>query len=292
MKLPSRPKQHISETASFKLFSSKVPDNWIIREVTERDYGIDCYLELVDDDDSLTGDLVLIQLKSRAEIKWTKDFTYTISGIEISTSNYWYQFAVPVFIFIADVENQAIFMLSVHSYIRDNFREFIKQETFSYQIRQQLSFGDKQSLILFRYFYRFESHRKQFENEMLFFISNYENFISFQEEHSFRDYHLGIEMNDLVFFEAMHANYRFLTIYLNIINIIPSLKEIKVKSLEKFGNETHYILHEHDLSELSYPFQRTTTQILKSLRNLIIGEERQYWEIINPTLLEYIETLK
>ncbi|WP_165835406.1 hypothetical protein [Chryseobacterium viscerum] len=49
MKLPKRVPQHISETASFKLFSSNIPDNWIIRDITERDYGIDCYLELVNE---------------------------------------------------------------------------------------------------------------------------------------------------------------------------------------------------------------------------------------------------
>lgn len=63
MKLPKRVPQHISETASFKLFSSKIPDNWIIRDITERDYGIDCYLELVNDNNELSGELALIQLK-------------------------------------------------------------------------------------------------------------------------------------------------------------------------------------------------------------------------------------
>ena len=73
MKLTTRPTQHTSVTASFQLFSSIVPDNWIIREVTARDYGIDCYLELVDEDNNLTSDLVLIQWKSRENIKWTKE---------------------------------------------------------------------------------------------------------------------------------------------------------------------------------------------------------------------------
>jgi len=60
--LPKRTPQHISETASFKIFSNKIPDNWIIRYVTERDYGIDLYIELVNKDNELTGDLILIQL--------------------------------------------------------------------------------------------------------------------------------------------------------------------------------------------------------------------------------------
>jgi len=97
MKLPKRVPQHISETASFKLFSSKIPDSWIIRDITERDYGIDCYLELVNDDNELTGELALIQLKSRQSIPWTTQEYYSLTGVDIATSNYWYKFAVPVF---------------------------------------------------------------------------------------------------------------------------------------------------------------------------------------------------
>lgn len=117
MKLPKRVPQHISETASFKLFSSKIPDNWIVRDVSERDYGIDCYLELVNDDNELTGELALIQLKSRQKINWTKDDTFQLSGVDISTSNYWYKFSVPVFIFLADIESQELYFLSVDYFI-------------------------------------------------------------------------------------------------------------------------------------------------------------------------------
>ncbi len=70
MDFPKRINQLISETASFKIFSSAIPDHWIIREITERDYGIDCYIELVDHNKKLTGDLISIQLKSVQKIDW------------------------------------------------------------------------------------------------------------------------------------------------------------------------------------------------------------------------------
>jgi hypothetical protein len=290
MDLPKRSKQHISETASFKLFSSLVPNNWIVREMTERDYGIDCYIELVDDEDRLTGDLVLIQLKSRDGIDWTKEDYYTISGIDIQTSNYWWQFAVPVFIFLADIKNQELYFLSTHQYVRRNFIKYASQKGFSYRIKRTQRFDDQQSLLRFKYQYIYESHRKQFENELLFFLSNYESYKDFQDLHSNLDYHLGIETHDLIFFETMHSNFRFLTKYLNIFNIIPSLQEIKTKSMEKFGEESHYELYEHDLSELTFPFKRTTSKILKNLIQ-IIENESEYWQVINPTVLNYINEL-
>lgn len=47
MKYPERIDKHITESSSYKIFSNAIPDNWIVREVTERDYGIDCYVEIV-----------------------------------------------------------------------------------------------------------------------------------------------------------------------------------------------------------------------------------------------------
>ena len=88
MQLPDRIPNHIKETTSFKIFSNHIPDNWIIRDVTERDYGVDCYVEIVNDKNQLTGDLASIQLKSTEEIDWNLDDTLLFSKVKISTSNY------------------------------------------------------------------------------------------------------------------------------------------------------------------------------------------------------------
>ena len=56
MNLPERIDKHITETSSYKIFSCEIPDSWIIREVTERDYGIDCYIEVVNNRNEVTGD--------------------------------------------------------------------------------------------------------------------------------------------------------------------------------------------------------------------------------------------
>lgn len=291
MKLPKRVLQHISETASFKLFSSKIPDNWIIRDITERDYGIDCYLELVNENNELSGELVLIQLKSKQTIPWTREDYYTLTGIDISTSNYWYKFAVPVFIFLADIENQELFFVSVDYYIKRNFNEFRKQETFNYKVLKSDKFEGKDGIFNFKFHYYYQYSRQQFENEFLFFLSNLQHFKDFQSEHDNRDYHLGIESTDLIFFEAMHRNYRFLCIYLNIKNPIPSIHELKMKSREKFKEEYHYELYEHDLSEWVGEFEKLTLEILKGLKSFLEGE-MYYWMTVNLTVFNYVNNIK
>lgn len=290
MKLPKRVPQHISETASFKLFSSKIPNSWIIRDVTERDYGVDCYLELVNDDNELTGELALIQLKSRQSIRWTTENYYTLTGVEISTSNYWYNFAVPVFIFLTDIENQEVFFVSVNYFIKRNFGEFVKEEKFNYIIKKADKFEGKDGIFAFKFHFYYEYYRQQFENELLFFLSNLQHFINFQEEHNGRDFHMGVDDSDLIYFEAMHRNYRFLCSYLNIDNPIPRLKEIKKRSREKFSGN-FYELYEHDLIENVPEFKKLTFEITKRLKMFLNGE-LSYWLRVNPTVFNYVENIK
>jgi hypothetical protein len=65
MEYPKRVNKHITESSSFKIFSRNIPDSWIVREVTERDYGIDLYIELATKDNRVTGELISIQLKGK-----------------------------------------------------------------------------------------------------------------------------------------------------------------------------------------------------------------------------------
>ena len=291
MKLPKRVPQHISETASFKLFSSKIPDSWIIRDVTERDYGVDCYLELVNDNNELTGELALIQLKSKQSIPWTKDDYYTLTGIDIATSNYWYKFAVPVFIFLADIDNQELYFVSVDYHIKRNFDEFVKQGTFNYKVTKTDKFEGKDGVFAFKFMFYYEYYRQQFENELLFFLSNLQHFQDFQVEHDNRDFHLGIESMDLIYFEAMHRNYRFLCTYFNIDNPIPTLSELKRRSREKFKGEHYYELYEHDLTEWVGEFSKLTLEIIKGLK-LFLDGELSFWLRVNPTVYNYVINIK
>lgn len=290
MKLPKRVAQHISESASFKLFSSKVPNNWIIREVSERDYGIDCYLELVKDNNELTGHLASIQLKSRQSIPWTQKDTYKLTGIDISTSNYWFKFQVPVFIFLVDINEQEVYFESVNYHIKRNFFEYRKQSSFSYKFRKSQIFKEKKGAFSFKFSYYYEYYRSRFESELLYFLSNLENMKSFQFEHDNRDFHMPVEGPDLIFFEAMHRNFSFLCHYLNIDTSLSDLKTIKEKSREKFKDDNGYELYEDDLIENMEEFKELNKEIIRTLKSFLHGEQA-YWEVVDPTVFDYVNHL-
>ena len=286
MKFPKRAKQHISESSSFSLFNLVIPDNWILRELTEKDYGIDCYLEIVNDSNDITGEFTLVQLKSKLNgITWTLNDYYTLTGVKISSTNYWKQIDVPVFIFVIDIKNKKVYFKSVDKEIRTNYQNYLAQGTFNYIVNKSDEFEPKK----FKYKYYIERNRKQFENELVFFLSNLENNRDFQLEHKGRDRHLGIEEEVLIYFESMHRNYSFLCMYMNIINEVPPLSEIKKRSEEEFTNN-HYDLYEHDLIPLMDIFEKQTEKIIKELKKTI-HEESQFWISTNLTLMNYIENL-
>jgi len=290
MQLPDRIPNHIKETTSFKIFSNHIPDNWIIRDVTERDYGVDCYVEIVNDKNQLTGDLASIQLKSTEEIDWNLDDTLLCSKVKISTSNYWFRSPVPVFIFLTDNKKKEAYFLSVKNHIRDHFLSFAKQKSFSYRFSKKIDVFDKDSgPSLFRLRYAWQDRRERFETEMKMFLSNLNNYQNFLDEHNHRDHHLPIESIELIFFESMFKNFEFLADYLLIESKVGTLKELKTKSKKVFKDD-FYELYEHDLTQVGDSLRELCNQIIKDLKSLV-QIEKEYWMVLNMNLFNYVNNL-
>lgn len=113
MEYPKRIDTHISESISFNALSSALPKEWIVRELTERDYGVDLYIELVGEDGKVTGDLVALQVKSTNSVQFNDNGLFTYSGIKSSTINYWLGLPVPVFLIVVDLNTKHVYWSSV-----------------------------------------------------------------------------------------------------------------------------------------------------------------------------------
>lgn len=291
MQFPQRIPNHIKETTSFKIFSNHIPDSWVIRDVTERDYGVDCYVEMVNDKNQLTGNLASIQLKSTDSINWNQDSTHLFSKVKISTSNYWNGSPVPVFLFLIDNDKETAYFLGVKSHIRNHFLSFTKQKSFNYRFKKDLDVFDRESgPSLFRLRYVMQNRRERFESEMKMFLSNLLNYQNFLDEHNHRDYHLPIESIELIFFESMFKNLKFLADYLLIENEVGTLKELKVKSRKTFPNDDYYELYEHDLTQIGDSLRLLLNSIIKSLKTLV-QYENEYWMLVNLNLFNFVNNL-
>ncbi|HEY0091682.1 MAG TPA: DUF4365 domain-containing protein [Flavobacterium sp.] len=288
---PIRAIQHQSETSSGKIFSNTIPNNWVIRGVSERDYGVDYYIEIVDSTDRLTGRLTLIQVKARSGISWTQKNTYAVSDVSLSTSNYLANFAVPTFIFLVDTITEETFFINVKDYIRKNYIDYSKQKSFTYHADKTSLLSPTNRLELFTHAYERETIRSEFESNMLTFLNSLKPNCGFIRDHSNRDFHLGLEDEDIIITQAILNNYHVLMNFLGLSIELPTFIELKEQSKRTFGNEHHYELYEHDLSQISDKLESMTIQILNALKDFMDGEN-QYWMHVDSTLLNYIENIE
>ncbi len=283
---PIRDKKHISETSSGKLFNSLMPDNWVVRDITERDYGIDYYVEIVDENDELTGKLVSIQLKSRQSVSWTQKNTYAISDIKLTTTNLWYDFAVPVFVFLADLDAKELYYLSVKSYVRKNYLDYNKQTVLTYHFEKGTKISTRRDISAFVKAYDMDILRPRFESVLFTFLSSMTPYAEFIQEHDNRDYHMGLEDEEAIYIEAILNNYLFLADYFNIKTDLPSITQLKNYSAKKYGNK-HYDLVEGALTDIAERLQQMTLTLLEASEKQI-NEESSYWLVANLPLVNFI----
>src|SRR5271166_6549021 len=78
---------------------------WIFREQTTSDYGIDAHVEERDPDGKGTGKLIALQIKSGASFFKPKDHGYVFYG-ERRHLKYWTNHSLPVFIILHNPETQ------------------------------------------------------------------------------------------------------------------------------------------------------------------------------------------
>ena len=138
MESPRRPEAHVIETASWRLLQSLAPEEWIVREVSERDYGIDAYIELLSRDREITGDLMSVQLKGQKWINWTesdgRDRVARSPAVKTATASYWHRFPVPVFLFVADLATKNIYFAPLQEHIRKGFGRLCTQQSVTFPL--------------------------------------------------------------------------------------------------------------------------------------------------------------
>lgn len=115
---PKRPKQHVDESRSLAIFAYNAPAAWIIRQVSERDYGIDLYVELTQADGQMSGELAALQLKGAEDIEFD-DGLYFLRQIKRTTLSYWLSLAVPVFLIAVSRKSGAMYWANVRQQDRE-----------------------------------------------------------------------------------------------------------------------------------------------------------------------------
>ena len=285
VQLPTRDAKHVTETSSYKIFSRNIPDHWIIREVSERDYGIDCYIELVNNQNQVTGELISVQLKGKQKIKWTKNDYFTFSGINISTTNYWMKFPTPVFICLVDLETEEVFYSSVKESVRKNFYSYIKQDTFSYKIykKDKLEVSTLENFI-FSYFS--DKHWKNLDININTFLTKYARYTDFIKENPGRDCFMGVDIDRVLYLKVFYENIRFLCLHFQIEWKLKSISDYFSESQKSFGDA--YYIHEYYIDEIVTKLGELLPPVSLKIKDHITNIESEYWYIMDLQLYNLV----
>lgn len=125
-----RTEQHIIDTRSIKRVLSILPDHWVIRELTERDYGIDLLIEIFEKGGTdtnghevynSTGAIFHAQVKGTSTaLKVKRDGNISFS-LDKKALFYTERFSTPFLLFRVDVSSDSAvsYFLWIQRYIRD-----------------------------------------------------------------------------------------------------------------------------------------------------------------------------
>ncbi len=295
MEFPKRPDSHIIESTSFRIFSSTIPNDWIVREVTEKDYGIDCYVEICENG-YMTGKLLSIQLKASNEIKLSENNQFaTYYGVKKTTLNYWYNLPTPVFFIFIDIKKEICYYCNIKKHIRQNYESFLINNLKNIKIPSQFVLTKDFPLTLnIEYF--LEINRNEYENILLQFIYSISKYIKFLGEHIDRDCFLSLEGEDEVTFILFYNNCRYLANRFLIKWDIETLEEFSKVGNERFGGG--YLFYEQQIAAFVIKVLPIFKKILNKIGILVKGKESYYWEKTRPifwykvNLNEYEKELK
>ena len=125
-----RTTQHVIDTRTIKQVLNLLPDHWVIRELTERDYGIDLMVEIFEktgedkychDIFDSTGAIIHIQVKgTESKLEPTKDGTFSYQ-MGKSALSYVENFSTPFLLFRVDISLSPAkaYFIWLQQYIKD-----------------------------------------------------------------------------------------------------------------------------------------------------------------------------
>ena len=155
MDFPTRAPEHVSESSSLKIVRNSLPALWVVRDISERDYGIDLYVEMVHHDAKLRGNMLALQVKSKKKVVFS-NAEHQLSGIKRSTINYWLSLPVPVFVCLACISTGKCFWANVERLNREGkFVGTSKTLTISFMQGNEFS---PSKLTFFEHQYVLEKH--------------------------------------------------------------------------------------------------------------------------------------
>jgi Domain of unknown function (DUF4365) len=284
MKFPKRIDKHQTEAASWRLLHQFAPEQWIVRELTERDYGIDSYIEITSDSGHVTGNLISVQLKGTDSLTWKEEGSHKKARspqIKTTTANYWFNLPVPVFLFVAELSTGKVFYTSVEPEIRKNFDLISKQDTLTFPLHDELNLNSASGINLFNWFLARERIHDHFAFHITNLLSQATSFSEFIQYNQNRDSFMEVEAERHLQFRAIYECCRIASLYIENEWKITSLRDLYESDRTQWQDE-FVPLHEGTLDHALRQIEKIFVPLARKALKRVSETEAQYWRRRDP----------
>lgn len=128
-KYPKRTQTHTIDTMAVRRLITTLSEDWIIRDLSDRDYGIDLKLEYFDGQ-SPTGIIIFLQVKGTNKIIKERAGIVTFKNFPIHTLNYSNLFPEPFYlVYLSDKEAEPIYFLWLQKYVTNEQEKLLNLKT-------------------------------------------------------------------------------------------------------------------------------------------------------------------
>lgn len=273
MQFPERPRTHVVESSSLKVFNNVIVDEWLVRELTEQDYGIDLQLEIFENSQA-TGKILQIQLKGSDAPSYDKTAPFvTYYGIKSSTINYWSSLPIPVIFVFVDTNTKDCFYCNINHYIRDNYNDFKKQNLHNIKIPTSQILQLATSSKIINDIYNQEMQRAEFERQIYEFMSSTRTYQEILQEHYDLYSVMPIENGDENKIRNLLSILNKFSSRFSISWNAPSINDIS----SPYGSKLCTAIYERKLSKYSQSIIDVMRKIAREICNLVLTTERNYW---------------
>ncbi len=286
LEFPKRAETHEIESASWGLLKALAPEEWILREVSERDYGIDAYIEIASKDRQITGNLISVQLKGvKTAIHWKAEGSGVKRSkspqIKVSTANYWLHLPVPVFLFVADLPEKKIHFVSVKESIRKQYGKLAKQDKITFPLIEEFNISSKIGRIVFQLLVARERAHEHFAFHITNLLSHIAAFADFISANQNRDSFMEVELDAHMQFRALYETCRMASVYLDNEWDLPSLNELYLKDRAQWKDD-FALLHESSIDFMLQKLESKFIKLVKRAIEVVSQEQAEYWRGRDP----------
>jgi hypothetical protein len=250
--------------------------------VTERDYGIDAYIEITTLEGEVTGELCSIQLKGSNTIEWKDEDGKKVAkftGVGKATVNYWMGLPIPVFLIWTDLSTNKAYFTSVKPQVRSQYRKYRDetQKTMGFKFMPDLQLGTPDGQYLFLWLYFMEKHFSKFRDTVRGLLIHAHEYNDFLMSNQGRDEFMEVEQDRQLMLIHIYDSCKFLSEHFGLKWTLSDLKDIYDEDNKTFGTEDDYTLHEQYLEKISIELRKVYIGFLEKIKELVSQKQNDYW---------------